>query len=160
MGVFDKFKDLVGVGDEYDDEDYEPTEEEIEEATRTVERNYERPSKYSRSSIRENNVVHMGAVGGSSMKLMVIEPTSFEESQRLVDSLKENKPVIINLEQLDAEVARKIFDFLSGATYALEGNVQKIANNIFIFAPENVDISSNDSSKEFNFGAMDSDTWR
>ena len=94
------------------------------------------------------------------MKLMVIEPTSFEESQRLVDSLKENKPVIINLEQLDAEVARKIFDFLSGATYALEGNVQKIANNIFIFAPENVDISSNDSSKEFNFGAMDSDTWR
>ncbi len=160
MGVFDKFKDLVGVGDEYDDEDYEPTEEEIEEATRTVERNYERPSKYSRSSIRENNVVHMGAVGGSPMKLMVIEPTSFEESQRLVDSLKENKPVIINLEQLDAEVARKIFDFLSGATYALEGNVQKIANNIFIFAPENVDISSNDSSKEFNFGAMDSDTWR
>lgn len=160
MGVFDKFKDLVGVGDEYDDEDYEPTEEEIEEATITVERNYERPSKYSRSSIRENNVVHMGAVGGSPMKLMVIEPTSFEESQRLVDSLKENKPVIINLEQLDAEVARKIFDFLSGATYALEGNVQKIANNIFIFAPENVDISSNDSSKEFNFGAMDSDTWR
>ncbi len=160
MGVFDKFKDLVGVGDEFDDEDFEPTEEEIEEAARNVERNYEKPSKYTRSSLRENNVVHMGAVGGGPMKLMVIEPTSFEESQKLVDSLKENKPVIVNLEQLDAEVARKIFDFLSGATYALEGNVQKIANNIFVFAPETVDISSNDSSKEFNFGAMDSDTWR
>lgn len=160
MGVFDKFKDLVGVGDDYDDDDYEPTEDEIEEATRTVERNYERSSKYARSSGRDSNVVHMGAVGGNPMKLMVIEPTSFEESQKLVDSLKESKPVIINLEQLDAEVARKIFDFLSGATYALEGNVQKIANNIFVFAPENVDISSNDSSKEFNFGAMDNDTWR
>ena len=58
-----------------------------------------------------------------------------------VDSLKSRKPVIINLEKIDSDTARKIFDFLSGATYALNGNVQKVANNIFIFAPANVDIA-------------------
>ena len=46
----------------------------------------------------------------------------------------------LTLEKLENETARKIFDFLSGATYALDGNVQKIANNIFVFAPENVDV--------------------
>jgi cell division inhibitor SepF len=98
----------------------------------------------------------------SAFKLMVIEPDGFEECPKLVDSLKSRKPVIINLEKIDSDTARKIFDFLSGATYALNGNVQKVANNIFIFAPENVDISStNDSaSKGFDFGSSQKDGWR
>ena len=64
--------------------------------------------------------------------------------------------------KLETEVARKIFDFLSGATYALNGNVQKVANNIFIFAPENVDISSTNeaSPKGFDFGSSQKDGWR
>ena len=97
------------------------------------------------------------------MKLVVIEPSSFEESPKLVDSLKERKPVIINLEKIDSETARKIFDFLSGATYALNGNVQKVANNIFVFAPDNVDITSNEannSDSDFEFATMDTDNWR
>ena len=81
-------------------------------------------------------------VGGTSaFKLILIEPRSFDECPKLVDSLKGKRPVIINLERLDVEVAKKIFDFLSGATYALDGRVQKVANNIFIFAPANVDIA-------------------
>ncbi len=75
------------------------------------------------------------------VKLVVIKPQSFEESPKLVDSLRAKKPVIINLEDLETDTARKIFDFLSGATYALNGNVQKVANNIFLFAPENVDVT-------------------
>lgn len=159
MSVFDKFKDLVGIGDEYEDEDI--TEEEIQEAERRMERQHEKP-KFTRSSMRESNVVPMGGIG-DMMKLVVIEPNSFEESPKLVDSLKERKPVIINLEKIDSETARKIFDFLSGATYALNGNVQKVANNIFVFAPDNVDITSNDSSSDnndFEFATMDTDTWR
>ena len=98
----------------------------------------------------------------SAFKLMVIEPDGFEECPKLVDSLKSRKPVIINLEKIDSDTARKIFDFLSGATYALNGNVQKVANNIFIFAPENVDISStNDvAPKGFDFGSSQKDGWR
>ena len=78
----------------------------------------------------------------SAMKLVVIEPDGFEDCPKLVDSLKERRPVIINLERLDSDSARKIFDFLSGATYALNGNVQKVANNIFVFATEHVDITA------------------
>ena len=77
------------------------------------------------------------------VKMVVLEPKGFEEAPKLVDNLKSRKPVIINLEKLETEKARKIFDFLSGATYALNGNVQKVANNIFVFAPDNVDVLSN-----------------
>ena len=77
----------------------------------------------------------------NAFKLVLLEPKTFEECPKLVDSLKSRKPVIINLEKLETETARKIFDFLSGATSALNGNDQKVANNIFIFAPENVDIA-------------------
>lgn len=162
MSVFGKFKDLVGIGDDYYDD--EITEEEIEEAERRIERQqqerqHERP-KFSR---RESNVVPMGGISSEMMKLVVIEPSSFEESPKLVDSLKERKPVIINLEKIDSETARKIFDFLSGATYALNGNVQKVANNIFVFAPDNVDITSNEannSDSDFEFATIDTDNWR
>ena len=70
----------------------------------------------------------------------------------MVDNLKSRKPVIINLEKIESDVARKIFDFLSGATYALDGNVQKVANNIFIFAPNNVDVLAQVDNKDGNSG--------
>ena len=95
-----------------------------------------KPLPKSPTGERRFSVTNTGA-----FKLVLIEPKSFEECPKLVDSLKSHKPIIINLERLDTGVARKIFDFLSGATYALNGNVQKIARNIFVFAPENVDIA-------------------
>ena len=87
-------------------------------------------------------------------KMVVLEPKGFEEAPKLVDNLKSRKPVIVNLERLESDTARKIFDFLSGATYALNGNVQKVANNIFVFAPENVDINSSVEHKGFDFGSQ------
>lgn len=99
----------------------------------------------------------------SAFKLVLIEPKEFGECPKLVDSLKGRRPVIINLEKLETEEARKIFDFMSGATYALNGNVQKVANNIFIFAPENVDIaatSSQDDRPGYDFSAEEKSPWR
>ncbi len=83
------------------------------------------------------------------MKLVVHEPSNFEECPKIVDNLKNKKPVIINLEKVETDVAKRIFDFVSGATYAADGSVQKVANNIFVFAPENVDISSNLDLKDY-----------
>ena len=91
--------------------------------------------------------------------MVVTEPEGFDQCPKLVDSLKQRKPIIINLEKIDSETARKIFDFLSGATYALNGNVQKIANNIYVFAPENVDINATASERGFDF-ANESSDWR
>ena len=102
-----------------------------------------------------------GGLGATNpFKLVVIEPKSFDECPRLVDNLKSRKPVIINLEKIEGDTARKIFDFLSGATYALNGNVQKIANNIFVFAPENVDIAANIEHKSIDFAGNPKSLWR
>ena len=96
----------------------------------------------------------------NAFKLVVIEPDSFDECPKLVDSLKARKPIIINLEKVESDTARKVFDFLSGATYALNGNVQKVAANIFVFAPENVDIKAGMEKTNFDFANMSKNAWR
>ncbi|SKC87317.1 cell division protein SepF [Maledivibacter halophilus] len=77
------------------------------------------------------------------MNVVIYEPMDFEEAPDIVDNLKNRKPVIINLEKLDQELAKKIFDFLNGAIYALDGQIQKVSKGIFILAPNNIDISGN-----------------
>ncbi len=169
MGFADSFKKVIGLTDIEDDEIV--TEEELKaererlakEARRDAARESVRTEKsyapYKEMSSESKRVTgsYQGVeskgfekrftpTGTGSLKLILIEPKSFDECPKLVDSLKARKPVIINLEKLETEVARKIFDFLSGATYALDGKVQKIANNIFIFTPENVSVNASQMS--------------
>lgn len=169
MGIFNKFKDLIGL-EEYDEDDIDFEEE-----------SYKQPSYYERKpavpaqpapshqsqKYDTTNIVKMQNKTVKSItnafKLVVIEPQGFDECSKLVDSLKSRKPIIVNLEKLDSETARKIFDFLGGATYALNGNVQKVANNIFVFAPENVAIfADGDNSKPYSFtgGSNDDNPWK
>lgn len=165
MGIFGKFKDLVGIEEISDDE---ITEEEIKAASSQMEkRSMEPKTAYSTGRSEPRDVKqpppqNRGVSQNTApFKLVVIEPKGFDECPRLVDSLKSKKPVIINLEKLESDTARKIFDFLSGATYALNGNVQKIANNIFVFAPENVDISANVEHKGIDFNSSNQkNPWR
>ncbi len=77
-----------------------------------------------------------------SMRMVVAEPTSFEEVQAIALNLRNRRPVIVNLERTDREVARRIVDFLSGATYALGGGMQRVGGAIFLFAPHNVDVAA------------------
>ena len=62
--------------------------------------------------------------------------------KEIADNLKNRFPVIINLEEADAELAKRIIDFISGTAYALDGRMQKVGNGIFLFVPSNMDISS------------------
>lgn len=161
MGVFDKFKDLVGI-EEVDDDDI--TEEEIQAAAAKLERKPvdTRPSAtVSKPETKVTSMPQRATVTDKTgaFKLVVIEPKSFDECPKLVDNLKSRKPVIINLEKMETDTARKIFDFLSGATYALNGNVQKVANNIFVFAPENVDIAASVEHKGIDFSGNQKSFW-
>lgn len=141
--MFNGIKNLLGI-DEDDEDDYEDYEE--EEVKETPE-----PKKVLTTPKIETPALKIAPVSPvkgftantSQFKMVIVEPSSFEDSTKLVDSLKARKPVIINLGALETTLANKIFDFLSGATYALGGNAQRIAPNIFVFAPENVDISTN-----------------
>jgi cell division inhibitor SepF len=83
-------------------------------------------------------------------RVVVTDPRSFEEVVSIADNLKNRCSVVINLEQADTELAKRVVDFLSGATYALNGNMQKVGNGIFLFVPSNVDIAGElkDQSRE------------
>ena len=164
-GFFNKLKVLVGI-EEIEEDDYE-----AERETPALERKPIEPrSSYTppRTEVKENRenkesrVLPMAnkATSPNQMKMVVIEPKSIDECARLVDSLKAKKPIIINLEKIESDSARKIFDFLSGATYALNGNIQKVANNIFLFAPENVDISAQVDQKNSNYADGIKNPWR
>ena len=76
-----------------------------------------------------------------SMEVCVVKPTSVEDSREITETLLSGRTVILNLEGLDLEIAQRIIDFTSGATYAIDGNLQKISNYIFLVTPTNVDIS-------------------
>lgn len=143
--LFGKMREIVGieVGEEEVEETPEVQSSDMTKVTPAAERLEARSYKVPEQAPVSNSTGKFT----SQWKMVVIEPTEFNDSPKLVDSLKAKKPVIINLENIETDVARKIFDFLSGATYALNGNVQKIANNIFVFAPENVDVTYNQTQK-------------
>ena len=124
-----KAKYFIGLQDSYEeDEDYEDYDDyeeiEIPVATTTKKHN--------------NKVVNIHT--NSNMKVVVHEPLSYEEAPIIVDDLKSRKTVIVNLEQLDGDIKRQIFDFINGGLYSMEGNIQKVTKDIFILAPSNVEI--------------------
>ncbi|MEG1585088.1 MAG: cell division protein SepF [Anaerovorax sp.] len=163
MGIISKLKEIAGI-EEIDDEDIR--EEEIKAAEAKMERKTVEPkSSFTSAPTRsESKVTPIPSrpvnPNTNPFKLVVTEPKSFDECPKLVDNLKARKPVILNLEKIETDTARKIFDFLSGATYALNGNVQKVANNIFVFAPENVDIMSSAEHKGVEFNGNSKNIWR
>lgn len=75
------------------------------------------------------------------IQILVLEPVSFEEVRKIVDHLLNQRPIVLNLDKTDKAQAKRIIDFVSGATYALQGNMQKIGDGIFLFAPHAVEIS-------------------
>ena len=128
--VFGKVMDFIGLGDE-DDLDFDELEEELEEKE-DIEPYVPLSKKGKIVNIQSNN----------NVKVVLVEPTSFNDAAQICDNIKGRKTVVVNLEKTDPEEARKIFDFLNGSVYALNGKIQKIANGVFILAPNNVDILS------------------
>ena len=96
-------------------------------------------------SAMPSNVVDIHSVANgtlrSKMKVVVIEPQSFDDVQQVANCLKEKRPVVINFEHTDADEAHRIIDFISGTTYAIAGDIKKLGHNVFLCAPSNVSVS-------------------
>lgn len=73
-------------------------------------------------------------------EIVVLEPASFADAREIAESLKVKKCILLNMRKTDKELARRIVDFLSGISYAMEGNSQKVADNIFLFVPGHMEI--------------------
>ncbi len=140
--IIDKVKVFMGF-DAFEDEYIE--EELLEEEDEMI-------PVVSGNSSRKNKIVNIHTT--TQMKVVLYEPNDFEEAPSIVEDLKNRKPVIINLENIDVELAKKFFDFLNGAIYALDGSIQKVSSGIFILAPNNVDISGNIKEELKNKGVF------
>ena len=127
MGTMNKMLKWIGISDEIDEE------EEFLTAGPQAE-----PEEPMIPAGKRGKVVNIHT--STQLKVVVIQLTSFEDARDIADHLKAKKPVVINLEKLDKDVSRRVVDFLSGAVYGLDGNIQKVANGIFLIAPYNVGI--------------------
>ncbi len=124
------------------DNNAEEEEEEVENAYGYEEEEQEEQEKGFFG--RKNKVVNMPQ---TQVKMKICKPTSFEQSEEICNELKEKKSIIVNLEYVNKDVARRIVDFISGAVHALDGHIEKISNSIFLVAPFNYEIV-NDMARE------------
>ena len=138
--IMNKVWDLFGVDPAQDTED--ENEYEIEEYEQDGDEVEERKIWGKRNS----KVVNMPQV--QQIKMVISQPTSFEQSESICDLLKEKKSVIVNLEYVNKDVARRIIDVISGAVHALDGHIQKVSNSIFLIAPYNYDITNEMAREE------------
>lgn len=102
-------------------------------------------AEFVRAPARKGAVLslHSGKGGSDkSMRLIIVKPREFAEAQLIVEHIKTKKPVLVNLEGAEHSEARRIIDFLSGATFALDGNMQKVSQQIFVFAPPQVEVNA------------------
>ena len=157
MGVLDKFLDVMklnGDDEDYDDDffdedDYDDAydDEKPKKNLFKKEKSYDDEEEYEpRKSSRSNNKVtpmRQPAVrrNAPAMEVCVIKPNTMEDTREITETLLSGRTVILNLEGMDLEIAQRIIDFTSGSTFAIDGNLQKISNYIFLVTPANVDIS-------------------
>lgn len=189
--MFEKFKDFIGIDDNYDDYDdeqlyYNDDEVESKSSSReaytnlldddTLEKNdsvtYESgynnssssfgydskdynndsfststsSNNYQRLSKRGDNIVSMtenNFTNKSSMRISIQEPLDYEtDAPSVINDILDKKVVVLNLEMVDADMRQRIFDFVSGAVYALDGTVERVTKGIFVISPKGVQVDS------------------
>lgn len=142
VAIVSKMLDALGLGNDTD----ELEDDEVYEYTSDREEDEEEVVEEKGLFGRKNKIVSIPQP--QSVKMVITQPTSFDQSEEICNYLKERKSIIVNLEYVNKDVARRIVDFLSGAVHALDGHIQKVSNSIFLVAPVNYDISSDLAREE------------
>ncbi|MDF2866172.1 MAG: hypothetical protein K0R72_990 [Clostridia bacterium] len=146
MGAINKFMNMLNIGsnEEEEVEDYEDEQEVQDSSSQYKSRRkfseIEEESPYSARNIQSKVIPMNTAV--SSSKMVITQPNCYEDVQEIGDYLKNRKSVIVNLESVSKEDARRILDFMSGATFIVEGTIQKVSNLIYLMTPRNVEIQN------------------
>jgi cell division inhibitor SepF len=157
MGIFDKMSQIFGTS--------------IEEEEKETETNEPEPEKTPKVEPKEppatNNVLNFSSVASNiendlpqtnkfvKSKITTIKPKSFEDAQTVANFLRDKIPVIVNFEETDINDAKRIIDFISGTTYAVDGKIRQVSSKVFICAPENITVSSSEDDKKSNLKFLD-----
>ena len=124
--------------EENEEKNYEEVNEEVEEEE----------NKENKLWGRRNNNKVVSLPQTQQIKMVISQPTTFEQAEDICDLLKDKQSVIVNLEYVNKDVARRIIDVVSGAVHALDGHIQKVSNSIFLIAPFNYEITNEMAREE------------
>lgn len=151
MSFLDRAKAMLGLGDDYyedefeDDDYYEEDQDEAEGGGFSPRSVYRSPYSESAQNVhrveRGPDVDRARRAGGPQVQMHIAEPRHFSEAQAIADLYKTGVPVIMNLTVTDPDLGKRLIDFASGLTYGLEGGLQKVSDRVFMLTPENVDVS-------------------
>ncbi|WP_338781816.1 cell division protein SepF [Metabacillus sp. FJAT-52054] len=133
MSIKNRFKNFFAL----DEEEYEYTDKQSYEEE---EEEYLTPDPQAPRKEGKQNVVSLQSLQKSS-KVVLCEPRAYSEAQDIADQLKNRRAIVVNLQRIQHDQAKRIVDFLSGTVYAIGGDIQKIGMNIFLCTPDNVDVS-------------------
>jgi cell division inhibitor SepF len=154
MKILDRVKEFMGLNEEYD-EDYDDADDDAYSGqyqppataiplpvVEDESRNSRRANGEPRSASKVNNVVGMPGITHGVSEMILIEPRSFEEMPQVIDALRQRKSVILNMTLIRQEEAQRSVDFVAGGTYAIDGHYERIGDNIFLFTPSCVQVST------------------
>jgi cell division inhibitor SepF len=154
--ILTKLKDFVGISEHGDDEDTDymdwdpstmPEEldqviEEEEPRSRRTRESLNLTSEPVIGNTPRNNVIGMPGLTNGVAEVVVIEPHSFEEMPQVIQTLRERKSVVLNLNVMEPEEAQRAVDFVAGGTFAIDGHQERIGESIFLFTPSCVKVST------------------
>ena len=134
MSFFDELKRLARPYEDEEDDVYEEDFAPVS-AVKEPSRDRDRDRDMDR---RSNKVVNIHTT--TQLQVVLVNPTRFENASEIADHLRDKRTVVLNLEQTDKNIARRLIDFLSGVAYANEGTIKKVALSTYIITPYNVEI--------------------
>src|SRR6476646_9376756 len=152
MGFADVWnRTLVYFGIAEEDEDWD---EDGYVTNEELERSYSERPNVRRLSPRRRRNAFEAAPGEASVRVHLVVPRSFNDAQQIADKFKEGTPVILTLQGSDADRSKRLIDFGSGLTYALDGGMQRVADKVFLLTPRNVEVSAEERAKLLERGGF------
>jgi cell division inhibitor SepF len=152
-----------GIAEEEDwDEDGYATNEQLEEGYRRRERanvrrlpNAPEEEDWVADDDRRRQPARLRRVDpGPPAKVHLVVPRSFNDAQQIADRFKAQIPVILNLQNADTDLSKRLIDFASGLTYALDGSMQRVADKVFLLTPRNVELSAEERARALERGGF------
>ena len=138
MSMFEGFKNMLGINQDPEDDEYLDGGE--DEVFAGGNQGQTAPDAYAQTeeTRQRNKVVNINAT--TQLQVVLVKPERFEDASAIADQLNAKRTVVLNLESTNKQVSRRLIDFLSGVAYANNGQIKRVANSTFIITPYNVDI--------------------
>lgn len=161
MAIWDRIKDFIGIEDDYYDEDYEEyddtnygDDEEMEDVVTDETVKLDNTFKSERVKNTQTQTTtqrpteinrYYKTKSGENMVVTIREPMTYEDGKLVIDDILQRKAVVLNLENLEVDKKTQIFYFVSGGVYSLKGTIQNVTKDIYVLAPEGVEIDGKTS---------------